>query len=218
MNLGQLTRAGFRPPTAAAVAAARAEFASTHAVLLENLLEPSLLQFALRKLEGARYTPRVGEAAWRGTKPSVDERLDEPQPWGSLLFAFNDPALFALVEQVTACGRIGSFSGVVYRIVPGRGHSQSWHNDLDRDRLVALSVNLSPRGYRGGRLQLGTAESADVLHEVANTGLGNAVLFELSEALVHRVTAVEGDQPKVSFAGWFVRQPSYRDWLAASQR
>jgi 2-oxoglutarate-Fe(II)-dependent oxygenase superfamily protein len=213
MNLGQLTRSGFKSASPDFIACARETFAAKHCVLFERFLEPWLIDWALRDLERASFRPRVGEGDWGEKKPSVDERLDEPNRWGALLFAFNDPVLFALVERLTGCGPIGSFSGVVYRMVPGRGHAHSWHNDLDRDRLVALSVNLSPRGYRGGRLQLADAASSAIVHDVANTGLGDAIIFELSSSLVHRVTDVEGVDPKVSFAGWFLRQPAYASWL-----
>jgi hypothetical protein len=47
-----------------------------------------------------------------------------------------------------------------------------------------------------------------MLVDVANTGLGDAMLFRISEHLVHRITPVEGDAPKTAFAGWFEAGPS----------
>ena len=48
-----------------------------------------------------------------------------------------------------------------------------------------------------------------VIFELANTGPGDAVLFRISEKLEHMVTAVEGDEPRTVFAGWFSRTPGF---------
>ena len=45
--------------------------------------------------------------------------------------------------------------------------------------------------------------SKRLLVQIANTGLGDAMLFRISGNLEHRVTEVTGDQPKTAFAGWF---------------
>jgi hypothetical protein len=44
----------------------------------------------------------------------------------------------------------------------------------------------------------------EILHEVHNNGLGDALLFRVSPELEHRVQGVEGDVPKTALAGWFV--------------
>jgi hypothetical protein len=219
MRLGQLTRSGFKATSADALARARKTFTSAHCVLVENFLERPLLDWIVRDLDAAPFTPRVGYGKGEVSEEKpADERLDEARKWGALLVTFNDPALFAAVEQITGCDPIGSFSGVVYRMIPGRGHTHPWHSDLDGNRVAAMSVNLSPCGYHGGRLMIADSTSTSILHEVSNTGFGDAVIFELSDALVHRVTDVEPGDPKISFAGWFVREPRYRDWLTAAQR
>jgi hypothetical protein len=38
---------------------------------------------------------------------------------------------------------------------------------------------------------------------VHNTALGDAIVFRLSDRLVHRVSDVTGPVAKTSFAGWF---------------
>jgi hypothetical protein len=48
------------------------------------------------------------------------------------------------------------------------------------------------------------------LHEVANTGFGDASVFRVDRGLQHRVTDVEGDVEKVALSGWFVPWPDYR--------
>jgi len=70
-------------------------------------------------------------------------------------------------------------------------------------RLVAMSVNLSTKSYQGGVLQIRKKKSHQVIAEIQNVGLGDAVLFRVSEELEHRVTSVQGGLAKVTFAGWF---------------
>jgi hypothetical protein len=67
-----------------------------------------------------------------------------------------------------------------------------------------MSVNLSPQVYEGGALQLKLRHSDEILQEVRNTGLGDAILFRISKDLVHRVQGVTGEHPKIAFAGWFL--------------
>jgi hypothetical protein len=45
--------------------------------------------------------------------------------------------------------------------------------------------------------------STRMLAQIANTGLGDALIFRISHQLQHRISGLEGDQPKTAFAGWF---------------
>ena len=60
-------------------------------------------------------------------------------------------------------------------MLPERHHLASWHDDLTDGRLAAMTVNLSPNGYKGGVLQLRESRSLSIVNEVANTGYGDAV-------------------------------------------
>ena len=95
-------------------------------------------------------------------------------------------------------------------MVPGAGHYDSWHTDASQARMVAMSVNLGTDPYRGGRLQIRDADTRRILHEVANVGDGDAVLFRISRQLAHRVTPVEGTVAKTALAGWFRAEPDYQ--------
>jgi hypothetical protein len=125
----------------------------------------------------------------------------------------NNPALFELLQNITGCGRIGRFHGRVYRMVPGAGHYDFWHDDAFDNRMITISINLSREFYRGGLLQIRERKSQRFLHEVANTGLGDAIVFRVDRGLQHRVTDVEGDVEKVALSGWFVPWPDYRFFL-----
>ena len=135
-------------------------------------------------------------------------------PLASLLLAANDSRLFSFVSEVTGCGAIGCFDGRVYRLDPAQGHGDSWHSDVGDNRLVAMSVNLTPERYEGGVLQIRDEPSGEVTAEVGETALGDAMIFRIAERLRHRVSQVKGDVPRIAFAGWFKSAPSFRSVLA----
>jgi hypothetical protein len=87
-------------------------------------------------------------------------------------------------------------------------HSDRWHSDFDGNRLVALTINLGREPHHGARLQIADHRSLTVRVEVDNRPFGRAVLFELSDALRHRVTPIEPGPPRTVLAGWFQRQPT----------
>lgn len=126
--------------------------------------------------------------------------------------------MLSFVEAMTGCGHIGSFAGRVYRLAPEVGNYDSWHDDLGANRLVAMSVNLSTEPYSGGLLQIRHHESKRIVREVANTGVGDAILFQLASALEHRVTDIEGTVPKTASAGWFRSAPEYMRRSASFRR
>jgi hypothetical protein len=81
-----------------------------------------------------------------------------------------------------------------------------------------MSINLSLEEYQGGELQIRETRSGKIVSEIANTGLGDAVLFPISPELEHRVLPVRGDRAKIAFAGWFRAEPGLGaplPWLAA---
>ena len=79
-----------------------------------------------------------------------------------------------------------------------------------------MSVNLSPKPYAGGILQLREARSEEILAEIANTGLGDALFFRISPELKHRVSPVEGIVPKTAYAGWFQAELDFRAMFRAT--
>ena len=202
----QQTRAGLCLPDVRAEDALRATFTERSCVTLPRFLDATLL---------ARLQARVARAEWRVLVHDVGELstelllLDDQVP-GTLALLVQDPALLAFVQRLTGCDPIGSFIGRVYRMDAGAGHHDVWHGDDDDNRMVGLSVNLSPGVYEGGVLELRERGSLRLLHRVANTGPGDAILFRIDHALEHRVTDVAGSASKIAFAGWFQRTPVVR--------
>ena len=175
----------------------RIEFDEKHCVLLPKLLEPPLLDFLLERLEQGLWQDRVHEDIGN------EVVLEDASARGLLHFVANAPAFLKIVQEITGCGPLTQFRGRIYRFVPNSGHYDSWHNDNGNGRLVAMSLNLSLRGYEGGVFQLREWSSKRILAEIANTGWGDATLFRISGELEHQVTEVTGEQPKTAFAGWF---------------
>jgi hypothetical protein len=206
----QLTRSGLRISSPEEVGGLADAFAARHAVTLPQFLEPALLEMVLRTVASARFTARVHHDL---DPPTIDLGLDDPAAHGRLLLLFNDTGLFRFIESVTGCASIGQFQGTVYRMVPGVHHLDSWHDDMEKTRLVAMTLNLSRDGYAGGVLQIRKTNSPAIVCEIANTGLGDAVVFRIGRNFEHRLTPVEPGPAKIAWTGWFRREPSFRDVL-----
>lgn len=210
----RLTRTGLRgTPSARELERLRTRFAREDHVRICRFLDDDLLLAVDEALARSRFVERVHP----GIGDNKELAVENASTLGGLLHLLtNTDELFDLVEQITECGRIGSFSGRVYRVVPGRGHRDAWHSDVGDHRLVALTINLGRRPYRGGVLQMRNSESRRVLRDIPNPGYGDAVLFRISPTLQHRITEIDGTIPKTAFAGWFKSEPSFRALLAAA--
>ena len=195
----------------AGAVAARVHFETHHWIKLEGLISGPLLA----QIQHAIGTARFSEVVHRGVSPpSVDVCMD-PNPTSALLeLLCNDPTVLAAVEAITGCSPLTRFSGFVYRLSPVSGHHHNWHNDLIQERRVAMSVNLEPKPYDGGVLQIRVRETEAIIAQVHNVGAGDAVLFRISAALQHRATPVTAGV-KTAFAGWFRSAPSLREELAS---
>jgi 2OG-Fe(II) oxygenase superfamily len=209
----QITRTGtLVTQSSDELAGLRTAFADQHCVRLPKLLSPELLEFVQRGIRDADFSERVHE----GIGSNKELCLYNTSVSVLLHFLINGEALFRVIREITGCLRIGCFFGRVYRFSPDADHHDAWHSDMIEHRLIAMSINLSPEVYFGGILQIRDAKSKQVLHEVANTGFGDAIIFRLADCLQHRVTKVEGTHPKTAFAGWFRSEPDFLSLLKGS--
>jgi 2OG-Fe(II) oxygenase superfamily len=179
----------------------REEFCAVNCVRIPQLLHPSLLAFLQRRLEQAQWKSNLHGVV--GNDLGMDDITEDQASLHMLYFAANLPDFRGLIEEITECRPLDSFRGRLYRKISGAGHYNKWHSDDVENRLVAMSINLSPRGYGGGWLEMRKAESEEILLRVGNTGYGDALIFKISSELEHRVTDVQGKEPKTAFAGWF---------------
>ena len=212
--IAQLTRTGISLGSPREIEHARRSIERDCCVRMPEFLAPDLLAWFQPRIARAAFTTRVHHLV---DPPPVDLEMQSDALLGRLLFLVNDARLFRLVESLTGCDEIGCFLGTVYQMIPGQGHYDVWHHDVDESRMVTLSVNLGGEPYEGGVLQIMDWRRQQIVHEVANTGPGDAILFPISLDWRHRLTEVTGHVPKIALAGWFERAPRYADRLRRSE-
>jgi hypothetical protein len=177
--------------------ALRAQFQRDHYIILPKLIEPDLLATLLKRIESAPSAQREYDGV------AAESVIDDPLTYNLFLFLVSIPEFQRLVQRITGCRRIADFQGRIYRLNPTTGDRIVWHTDVYDHRMVTFSLNLTAQAYRGGTLQIRYRGSEEILHEVRNTGLGDALLLRVSKKLFHRVLPVEGDVPRTALAGWF---------------
>jgi hypothetical protein len=185
----------------------RLEFDERHYLRFSGLLEPELIGLLQHQIAQGEFYENVHEAV----ESSRELCMKENAASSLLFFLLNRDALFRIIQEITQCGHIGCFTGRIYRLVPGCGHTDGWHNDIVtvEQRLLGLSINLGAEAYAGGTLQIRDRKSGRILDDVVNLGCGDAILFRLSPRLEHRLTEVEGEASKTAFAGWFRGKPDF---------
>ena len=180
------------------------EFEQKQCIQLPRFLEPELVDLINQKLENTQ--PHEVEEWW------TESQLQSNFTAHLSHCLLNDFNLFKLIEKITNCDEIGCCFGRVYRMIPGL-HNIPWHDDIGDDRLLGVSINLSPNPYQGAVLQVRNSDSGEILSEVANCGFGDAVIFRISPHLEHRLTPLEGTVSRTVYAGWFRSKPHYLAWL-----
>jgi len=203
---------GITLPTDAETSLWRREFTASRCVHFHGFFDERLLAWIRARLATARFQQRVHAEL---VPPAVDLGLADGQLLAMITTMVNDCRLFAAVRAIAGCDAIGCYKGTVYRMDARPAHRDTWHGDTDGNRMVTLSVNLG-QPYEGGVLQIREKPSDRILHEVANTGPGDAILFALGEQLEHRVGAVTGQATKMALAGWFQRSPAALEALKSA--
>ncbi|HXP79467.1 MAG TPA: 2OG-Fe(II) oxygenase [Verrucomicrobiae bacterium] len=197
-ELIQLTRKGVVfSGSAADLRELRAQFQRDHYIILPKLIEPDLFATILKRIESAPSERKEYDGIIAQTV------IDDPLTYNLLLFLISSQEFRGLVQRITGCRRIADFQGRIYRLNPTTGERIVWHTDVYDHRMVTFSLNLTPQEYRGGTLQIRYRGSEEILHEVRNTGPGDALLMRVANKLFHRVLPVEGDVPRTAMAGWF---------------
>jgi hypothetical protein len=197
-DLIQLTRKGVVfSGSPADLRAMRAQFQRDHYILLPKLIEPGLLATILTRIEAAPSVKKEYDGV------VAESTIEDPITYHLFLFLLGIPEFQQIVQRITGCRRIADFTGRIYRLNPATGERIVWHTDACDHRMVTFSLNLTAQEYRGGTLQIRYRGSEEILHEVRNTGLGDALLMRVAKTLYHRVLPVEGIVPRTALAGWF---------------
>jgi hypothetical protein len=197
-DLIQLTRKGVVfSGSSADLRAMRAQFQLNHYILLPKLIEPGLLATILTRIDAAPSVKKEYDGV------VAESTIEDPITYHLFLFLLGIPEFQQLVQRITGCRKIADFTGRIYRLNPATGERIVWHTDACDHRMVTFSLNLTAQEYRGGTLQIRYRGSEEILHEVRNTGLGDALLMRVANKLYHRVLPVEGVVPRTALAGWF---------------
>jgi hypothetical protein len=199
----QLARCGF--VSHADIPALRAQFDTENCLCLRDLIHPELRPLLAAKLGDAQFATKHYDTV------GDEFRMAPNLASGALQLMLNDEAVFSWVRRVTGCAPIGCFNGRIYRMTPGQGHSFAWHDDCPAkgNRLITLSIDLSATPYSGGTLEIRRTDSKEIVFRASRLNWGDALLFPISRSLEHRVTPVEGADPKIAFAGWFQKEPVF---------
>jgi len=176
----------------------REKFKRDNYIILPQLYEPTLLDEIMRRVDAAPFLSRDHDGI------ALELCMEDEITAAMLMFFPNNPAFLRLIEQIIGQSRVGEFDGRVYRMNSTDGHFDHWHDDRADHRVATMSVCLTKQSFSGGALQLKYVHSDEILHEIRNTGYGDALLFRISKDLVHRVQGIIGNVPKTAFAGWFL--------------
>ena len=204
----QIARGGIHVPSDEEIASLRREFDARHAVILAGFLAPDLLHWTRERLRTAPFFWQVHEDT---DPPARNLQLGNDTLQGTLRTLLNDTRLFTAIERLTGCPSIGCCLTHVYALDVAPGSRDSWHGDVDGNRLIAISINVGD-AFSGGRLLIREQAGGRIVSEVDNPVAGSAVLFRIREDLEHFVTPITAGR-RLALAGWFQREPRARDLL-----
>lgn len=200
----RITKKELLLPSDESLSRMRQDFNKQQSLYLPGFVDSSLLDHINAGLQTAKFH-QTKHLDSRNREFARDETIDGRNVVTHVLhLMLNNPALFSAVRSLTESPPIGSFVGRIYRSVSGSDHHLSWHDDSENpSRLIGLSINFSKLPYSGGLFQIRDRTSRVILNEIENTQAGGAIIFRISAELQHRITAIEGDNPKIAGAGWF---------------
>jgi hypothetical protein len=179
----------------------RRAFDEQHALRLPQFVHSELLASIQQTVRTASFYTRNHDGIAREACMAANPTL------AMLALIMNDPALFDFIHRISGCRSIRYFGGRVYAFASRADHYDRWHSDAIDARRVGVSVNLSEHEFSGGIFELRHADGDAVQWAAANTGPGDALLFRISDDLVHRVTPVVGPVSRIAYAGWFQDGP-----------
>ena len=195
----------------------RETYSAKRFLRLPQLIEPSVLKRVVGHIESAEFFP----AYYNNQKRKLGEeiRISPDNPAIRIMsMLLNNYQLFQVIENITGCEKIRSFLGRIRRESPGTTHFLEWHDDPKETRLVGISINLSTEAYEGGVFQLREKATEKMMGEIANTGLGDGFVFQVSHGYQHRVTLLEGTKPRTTCTGWFYSEPDFMTMMGFNKQ
>lgn len=200
-------------------AAARETFRQQHCVRLAQVLDPSVLAYALPKLADERngfYLSKHpgGDAKCVFLRQELTAEHDHPVST-LLTILLNQRTLLQAIDDICCFGgKLQSVYGRYTEMHPGGDHFDSWHDDTNESRVLGFSINLSPKPYAGGQFQMRDVQTKEIVGTV-DSQLGDCHLFRIHHGLEHWVAPVAGATPRCCYAGWFRGEDAESVWQAA---
>ena len=211
----QLTAGGPRIVKDAGWVAQQREFAHRHCVVFKDFVEESILRRVPRMLETSRYHVRehVDED---GAVFDRELTMQHDQPLARAFeLLLNQLRLFRAIAELTGSEKeIRFFQGRCCKRLPNDAPIDNWHDDSIPEKLYGLSINLSPKPVEGGAFHLRRRKTGEILRTVPSGRFGDAHLFRIHRSLEHKVSLVQGTEPRCTYAGWFrggADHPHYRE-------
>lgn len=200
----QLTTSGPRIVKGGEWIAQQREFAQRHCVVFKGFVEASILNRIPSMLEAGRFFA-AEHTTRKGKVFSKEFTMPESDLLPQVLFLLlNNSRLLKGIAEFTGSEKtVRHFAGRGHKKCPGGEHYASWHNDAVGYRLYGLTLNLSPRPFRGGEFEIRDGANGKISRRVAESRFGDAFLFRIQHSLEHRVRPVEGDAPRYAYSGWF---------------
>ena len=183
-------------------------FKNNHVFVLPKFFGDSLKTWIQSFLEKASwhtktYTrPNTSQSFGHEYQLDLDNKL-----YKILKFYLNHPKIIETVRQITQLETIKSFEGRIFKFEGDNKCFGNWHTDIGPtmpDRLVGISLNLSPMPYNGGLFKLRTIKTQQLHKIVKHETWGGVHFFRIDPTLEHCITAVEGIHPRIAYAGWFL--------------
>ena len=194
------------------------ELARRHCVVFRDFVDASILERVPRMLETSRFFTSELLLQGKNKAAAREVLMYDTEPLACMFFFLvNQPRLFEAMTEFTGCEMpIRYFIGRFRKQLPG-GEGFRWHDDRDRkrERLVGLSINLSPEPFVGGNFRIRNKETGEILRAVAASRFrfGDAILFRIHDSLEHALSVVRGGPPRYNYVGWFTWARDYRKVL-----
>ena len=202
------------------------EFKDNHCVVIPDVLAPGLREKISLMISRASFQKQIHKTEKNETIIGEELSLSSSEPIYVLLyFLLNSPGFLVAIRTITDYAQIQSVSGRIYKFDASEDCYDTWHPDLpypgediSERRLVGISINLSTEMYTGGHFLIRDSTSKEIYKDVYYQDWGTAHIFNIDEALEHRVTSVEGPGSRTVFAGWFFTSRSiYSDGVIDRQ-
>ena len=177
------------------------DYEKSKCIYLPKLIEEKPLRRLLEKIENITFEIKFETADQEKFGKILFVPQDEPVIF-IFNMIFNDKNLFNFLQTITNCKKINNFNGRIHRSVGLQEHEIDWHGDNVDNRLLAMTISLGIDKYIGGSLQIREKVLKNILGEFYQLNAGDAIIFQISPDLEHRLTKVELGTRTVG-VGWF---------------